>query len=214
MILLLCGPAFGAPLVVNVADTSGKPVKDAVIYAEPDDAATLTNPEPVGIQSTNSTDVTVDQVDKQFVPHVRVIRTGTAVRFPNKDNIHHHVYSVSSSKHFELQLHKGRTTQPVVFDKPGAVPLGCNIHDWMVGYIYVVDTPYFAKTGDDGAATIDLPAGNYTLRVWHPRLRGAPSEQDLVIAPQGNRADPASCVLKLRPEIKRRRRSRSGGGGY
>jgi hypothetical protein len=60
---------------------------------------------------------------------------------------------------------------PIVFDKPGVVVLGCNIHDWMIGYIYVSETPFFAKTGPLGTAVIsDMPAGEYRVRVWHPSM--------------------------------------------
>jgi hypothetical protein len=58
----------------------------------------------------------------------------------------------------------------VVFDKPGLVVLGCNIHDKMLAFIAVVDSPYFAKIAASGTATVNLPPGRYGLRVWHPQL--------------------------------------------
>ncbi len=86
----------------------------------------------------------------------------------------HHVYSFSPAKRFELPLYAGVPAEPVVFDKPGVVVLGCNIHDWMVGYVYVSESPYFAKTGKDGKALLtELPPRAYTLRVWHPQLDAA-----------------------------------------
>ena len=113
----------------------------------------------------------VDQVDKQFVPYVKAVLVGSKVRFPNSDNIRHQVYSFSAAKKFELPLYAGANAPPVVFDKPGVVVLGCNIHDWMVGYIYVSETPYFAKTEAAGTASIaDLPPGEYTVRIWHPSM--------------------------------------------
>ena len=103
-------------------------------------------------------DNVVDQVDKQFVPKVQAVLVGTPVTFPNNDNVRHQVYSFSPAKRFELPLYAGVPAQPIVFDKPGVVVLGCNIHDWMVGYIYVSESPYFAKTGKDGKAVLaDLP---------------------------------------------------------
>ena len=95
------------------------------------------------------------------------------MNFPNRDNIRHHVYSFSSPKKFELPLYIGTPATPVLFDKPGVVALGCNIHDWMLAYIYVVTTPYFAKTAADGKARLDgLTPGPYEARVWQPRMRG------------------------------------------
>jgi plastocyanin len=97
----------------------------------------------------------VDQVHKHFVPRVSVIRTGTAVTFPNSDNIRHQVYSLSDAKKFTLKLYAGSPKVEVLFDKPGLVVLGCNIHDSMVAFVAVVDTPYFGKVPDSGVLTLD-----------------------------------------------------------
>jgi plastocyanin len=110
----------------------------------------------------------VEQLDKTFVPLVTVVQTGTQVQFPNRDPIRHHVYSFSPPKTFELKLYSGTPAAPVLFDKPGEVVLGCNIHDNMIAYVLVVDTPHFAKTNKEGKAKIDgLPAGDYDVRLWH-----------------------------------------------
>ncbi len=92
----------------------------------------------------------VDQVDKQFVPYVKPVFVGSKVRFPNSDKIRHQVYSFSPAKKFELPLYGGTDAPPVVFDKPGIIVLGCNIHDWMVGIHLWSETPFFAKTGSGG----------------------------------------------------------------
>ncbi len=162
--LLVAQPASAADLKVHVKDDAGKPVADAVVYVSPRDDATpmMAPPERV----------VMDQRDKEFVPYVLPVRVGTSVQFPNSDNIRHHVYSFSSAKIFELPLYKSTPAGPVMFDKPGAVVLGCNIHDWMIGYVYVLETPYFEKTASNGEARLTaLPAGAVEVRVWHPRLR-------------------------------------------
>ena len=101
--------------------------------------------------------------------------------FPNRDNIRHHVYSFSSAKKLS-PLYIGTPSAPVVFDKPGPVALGCNIHDWMVGYS-VVATPHFAKTtAERQGAPGGLPAGPYEARVWHPRLRGEAMAKPITLA--------------------------------
>ncbi|MDE3009260.1 MAG: methylamine utilization protein [Pseudomonadota bacterium] len=113
----------------------------------------------------------IDQVNRQFVPQVSVIETGAAVTFPNKDNIRHHVYSFSPAKPFELKLYSGRPANPVVFDHAGLVTLGCNIHDVMLGYVLVVDTPYHTVSQADGTAVLhDVPAGDWQLHAWLPGL--------------------------------------------
>lgn len=112
----------------------------------------------------------MDQRDLQFMPRVLAVRTGTSVKFPNSDNIRHHVYSFSPAKRFELRLYKGTPSEPVLFDKPGLVVLGCNIHDWMLGYVYITDDPWFVVSDDQGHARLELPAGTYQVSLWHPQV--------------------------------------------
>ena len=146
----------------TVKDERGKPVADAVV--------SLTAPGAPAPPRTAG--AIVDQQNKEFVPAVLAVTVGTPVTFPNRDNIRHHVYSFSSPKKFELPLYIGTPAAPVVFDRPGSVVLGCNIHDWMVGHVYVLSTPYFVKTPESGQARIaDVPPGAYEARVWHPRLK-------------------------------------------
>ena len=112
----------------------------------------------------------MDQRDLEFVPEVLVVQTGTAVEFPNSDQVRHQVYSFSEAKDFQLSLYPGRAHEPVVFNRAGLVTLGCNIHDSMVGYIYVSDSPWYGRTGADGIAAAELASGEYTVRIWHPLL--------------------------------------------
>jgi plastocyanin len=163
--------AHSAELRVLVKDRNGRNIGDAVVLAVPADARNA--------QHTKAPQDAVDQVDKQFVPYVKAVFVGSTVRFPNSDNIRHQVYSFSPAKKFELPLYAGTNAPPVIFDKPGVVVLGCNIHDWMIGYIYVSDTPFFAKTGPFGTASIaDLPPGEYRVRIWHPSMDRAEEATD------------------------------------
>jgi plastocyanin len=169
--------SFGraATLEVSVTDEEGGPVERVAVYAKAVDGAA------VELRTPNAV---MDQQHKQFVPHMLVVQAGTSVLFPNHDDVSHHVYSFSKAKPFELGLYKGQAYPPVVFDEPGTIVLGCNIHDGMLGYIKVVDTPYFALTNDEGVALIDgLPDGEYSLEVWTPRLRenGLPAPQPLTV---------------------------------
>ena len=164
--LILAGygvTALAGEILAGVRDQAGRPMEHAVVLAMPSDRKALSSAKPER--------QVVDQVNKEFVPYVRVVYSGSSVSFPNKDSIRHHVYSFSPAKKFELSLYSGVSAPPVLFDKAGVVVLGCNIHDWMIGYIYVADTPFFGKTEKDGQATLaGLPAGNYQLRVWHPDM--------------------------------------------
>jgi len=126
----------------------------------------------------------MDQRDHAFVPHVLIIETGTLVHFPNNDSVSHHVYSFSPTRPFELPLYRGTFHAPLPFDTPGLVALGCNIHDDMLGYILVVDTPYFGKTDVHGVVLLDdLPEGTYSVDVWTPRLspRALPQAEQVTV---------------------------------
>ncbi len=184
-------------IVATVVDDKGKPVADAVVVAVPADGA---------MRLPARRDAVVDQVDKEFTPKVNAILVGTPVIFPNHDNVRHHVYSFSPAKRFELPLYAGVPAQPVVFDTPGVVVLGCNIHDWMVGYIYVSESPYFAKTRADGKAVIaDLPARSYVVRVWHPQLEGGEATTKRSVDLADKRRIDVEWALKLKPELRVRR---------
>ena len=179
-------------LEASVKDERGKPLGDAVVsLTAPGTAAPM--PRPVS--------ALMDQQNKMFVPLVLAIPVGTAVTFPNRDNIRHHVYSFSSPKRFELPLYMGTPAAPVLFDKPGVVVLGCNIHDWMVGYIYVSATPHFGKTTEDGMVRLaDVAPGAYEARVWHPRMRVEPEKTSKAITIAEGDPGRLEFVLALKPE--------------
>ena len=125
----------------------------------------------------------MDQKNRMFIPHVLPVQTGTAVRFPNSDDIRHHVYSFSPAKPFQLPLYKGTPANPVVFDKAGVVTLGCNIHDQMSAFIVVVDTPYFERTGGDGKVALrDVEPGKYAVHVWYPEMRDEPQPKSVTVS--------------------------------
>jgi hypothetical protein len=187
-----------AEIVATVSDPQGKPVADAVLIAVPVDGNMRLPQRP--------REGSVDQVDKEFSPRVTVVLVGASVIFPNHDDVRHQVYSFSQAKRFELPLYAGVPAQPITFDKPGVVVLGCNIHDWMVGYVYVSESPYFAKTGPDGKAVLaDLPPRAYVVRVWHPQLEtGEDATRRTIDASRERRID-AAWTVKLKPEVRVRR---------
>ncbi len=151
--------ASAAELRVSV-DDGERPVSGAVVSLHSNAAAAAVRPRPARM----------DQRGSQFVPRLMVAQVGSEVTFPNSDNIRHHVYSFSPAKRFELPLYSETRAAPVRFDTAGVVTLGCNIHDWMVGHIVVLDTPYWLTTDDGGRGRVQAPPGQYTLQVWHPGL--------------------------------------------
>jgi plastocyanin len=170
-------PARAATLAVSVVDEQGRPIENVAVYAMPADGAA----QPAATTPT----ALMDQQGLEFVPHLLVVQAGTSVTFPNSDDVSHHVYSFSETKKFELALYKGDRYPPVVFDTAGVVVLGCNIHDGMLGYIVVVDTPHFAQTDERGVATLEnVPSGAYAVSAWTPRVRpsGLPPAQQVAIS--------------------------------
>lgn len=174
---LLACTAQAGPVEVRVTDAAGKPLQGAVVFLESREARAAAKPLP-GVEIT--------QQHKSFMPAVTVVTTGTSVNFPNRDTVRHHVYSFSPVKKFEIKLYVGTPASPVVFDQPGIAVLGCNIHDHMVAWVLIVDTPWHGQTGDDGRwAAPNVPPGSYRLRTWHPGLAvGAPAaDQPLRVEP-------------------------------
>lgn len=192
IILMLFFTAFApltqaSDLTVEVLDTNGNALENAVVYAEPENKPSVTQAAAV-----------IEQRGKQFNPLVSVVQTGSEITFPNFDSVRHHVYSFSPAKTFELKLYSGVPASPIKFDIPGTVVLGCNIHDFMLAFIHVVDTPYFAKTNQMGKAVLkSLPNGNYTLKAWHYALA---NEKDIVEKPIVMNAPQAVTInLLLKP---------------
>ncbi|NIB39590.1 methylamine utilization protein [Pseudomaricurvus alkylphenolicus] len=169
-LLVLCLPlglslglyaSKAAALTIMVLDNQGEPFEGAVVELQ----------HPSLTPAANPAQASMDQVNKQFKPHVLAVQQGTPVVFPNSDSIKHHVYSFSAAKRFQLKLYKEQQPDPLIFDKPGIVALGCNVHDWMVGYIYVSRSPQFSRTDEKGQAHFEVPDGSYQLQVWHPRFQ-------------------------------------------
>lgn len=168
-LLAVAQAASASTVSVSVRTTTGKAAEDTVVVLDPLDAA----PAPAHERAV------IDQLHKTFVPRVSVIRTGTVVALPNSDSIRHEVYSHSPPHPFQVKLYASSHTEQVTFDKPGLLVLGCNIHDSMVAFVAVVDSPYYAKILGSGQAAIQVPPGRYRMRVWHPELR-VPVESRLI----------------------------------
>ncbi|GAB6139720.1 methylamine utilization protein [Methylosoma difficile] len=179
----------------RVTDAEGNALADAVITAMPASAS------PQALPVAKKELVSLDQQGREFVPHVLVVNVGTAVTFPNSDDIQHHVYSFSDPKRFEIKLYKTPPKNPIVFDQPGIVALGCNIHDWMLGYVYITDAPYFTKSDAQGFWSLALPEGEYRLGVWHPDASQASA------LPNEKVSLPASAPLQHQIALKGRRQT-------
>lgn len=153
-------PAFATK--IQVVDAKGNNAEGIVVYAQ-----VLPTP-PTSVKSPIAM---VKQKDKAFVPPLVVAQKGEAVQFMNQDDITHHIYSVGEQNGFSFKIRAGVDDKTQKFNHTGQVSMGCNIHDWMSGYLYVVDTPYFAISDNTGVVELDLPKANsIKLMVWHPNL--------------------------------------------
>lgn len=179
--VLVAAPAAAGEVEVRVVDGGGKPLADAVVFLESPAAQAAVKPA-VGVE--------IGQSARRFDPQVSVVPVGTAVSFPNRDSVRHHVYSFSPVKRFEIKLYVGTPAAPVVFDQPGISVIGCNIHDNMTAWVVIVPTPWYGKTDANGVLRWpDIPAGNYRLRAWHAALPpGEPaSDEALSVDARGAR---------------------------
>lgn len=190
--LFLPVPAWAGDLAVELKSATGQPVSDAVVSFRPASGAPST-------PGHFNAPLRVEQNNIHFDPFILIVPVGAEVAFPNRDKVRHHVYSFSPTKRFELKLYGRDETRKITFDKAGVVALGCNIHDQMIGFIVVLDTPYAAKVGPSGQVTLgNLPPGGGVLTVWQPFMRSPGNQlvQQLVIPAQG--AAHAALTLDLR----------------
>ena len=203
-----------ADVAFKINDSTGQPVADAVVALYPVDAAIP--------PATAAATVEIEQSKLQFNPFVTVLRVGSAAVLPNHETkVEHHVYSASPAKRFELPLYKPGKAETVVFEEPGLIVLGCNVHDSMLAYVVVLETPWFAKTATDGTATVTGPAsGRWRVEVWHPRLKDAVKlgvaasvQRELTLA-TSSPSTTQTLVLPLEPDRRIRRGPVIGGGGY
>lgn len=191
-LLLAPAGAIASDLNVTVRDTDGKPVRDAVISVYPSaglPAAPIRFPWPY----------VMAQQDIQFNPQVLVVPVGAQVAFPNRDKVRHHVYSFSPKNKFELKLYGREAAPDVTFKTVGVAAIGCNIHDTMVAFIRIVDTPYALKTDGNGVAVLrGLPAGAARVVVWHPSLKGVGNQLNLSATLPATGATAMAPAIELR----------------
>jgi plastocyanin len=188
---LVCATfAQAGSLTVTAFQRDGKALAGAVVMVEAESPAV---PAPPPLRAT------IDQIDLTFVPDVLVVPLNSTVQFPNSDAVSHQVYSFSSARRFQLPLYRGKPYPPVLFDKPGIITLGCNIHDKMLAYIVVTEANYFGRTDANGQWTLpDLPAGKFRLRLWHPLLNETAGIERLVEGGNDNTVE-IQLLRSLRP---------------
>jgi plastocyanin len=187
-----CGGA--AELSVEITDVRGRAAPDGVVELNP---AGVAAPARFAPQQR-----VIDQKNEMFVPYVEVFRPGDSVVFSNSDETRHHVYSFSPAKRFEFVLASGERSPPQRLDASGSIAVGCNIHDHMVSYLHVTEARWVARADAQGRVRlVDLPPGEYTLRIWHPQLRpGATPAPRSVVLDSDRARQHSSFALPLLPD--------------
>jgi len=136
-----------------------------VVYLQPENDISL---------PLNENVVEVGQLDRSFTPYISVMQLGNTVNFKNRDDITHHIYSPIGDNKFSFKISAGQAQSKSDFRQTGEIVMGCNIHDWMSGYLLIVDTPLFGKTDKSGSLNLVVTQeGKYQLIVWHPQLEVA-----------------------------------------
>lgn len=130
---------------------------------------------------------TIRQRDQTFSPDLTVVVKGASIDFPNEDRVFHNVFSLSEAAKFDLGLYKQGESKAITFRRTGVVDLYCNIHPDMIAKILVVDSPYYAVTGQDGRFRIDgVPAGVYPVVAW--QAHGPPYRGEITVSAGGSAA--------------------------
>jgi plastocyanin len=174
---------------VTVINNNNEPIPDMVVYLQPLDATVF---------ESSSDIIEIGQFEKSFTPHISVMQQGTSVKFRNKDDITHHIYSPIGENKFSFKVRAGHEQIKNDFNQLGEVAMGCNIHDWMSGYLLVLDTPLFAKTNSDGQIEMSaLPQGKYNVNVWHPQI----DEVEHLISQEINLSINANITIKIARDL-------------
>ncbi len=181
---VLCSVVSAGYLQVSVIDKDGKPVPDAVVVLV---SSTIGAP-----KISLPQQVSINQEKMRFIPAISIVGVGAKARFTNNDPWEHHVrgsaagvmqFNADTTDGFVLRMDgkaegKAAKTADAVFDKAGAVLLGCHLHASMRGHVYVSDSPWAILTNADGLANFDaVPDGAMQVKVWH-------ADQFIDIAPQ------------------------------
>lgn len=133
-LVLLAAPTRAATVELKLTEARGAGVADAVVSLRPADGRPVPALTPLA-------GVEVQQLRQELVPYVTAVTAGTVVSLPNNDTVEHHAYSLSPALKFDLPLYKPKSNKSLEFATPGVVTIGCNIHDWMIAYVVVLDTP-------------------------------------------------------------------------
>ncbi len=138
--------------------------QNAIVFFRPDD--------PLEVQMSASPSASVVMRNKMFDPTVLSVNVGTEIAFPNADRVIHNAFSTTKQNEFDLGFYNQGEERKWTFDNPGLVKVFCNVHQGMVGYVMVMDTPHHVKPDANGKFVLEnVQPGVGKLFIWHPRGR-------------------------------------------
>jgi plastocyanin len=203
LLVAVCETAAATTFTAEITDQDGKPVANAVVSLVRDPKSGMP-----GASTRLSNEQRIDQRLETFIPIVTIVPRNGRVVFANSDPTTHQVYSFSPVKQFEITLARDTSSPPIVFQTAGVAALGCNIHDHMIAYVFVADSPWTALTGADGRVVIeDVPPGSYQAQVWHYRY---PPRRELPSARIAVSTDTTRWAANIRVLTKTGSRSHAG----
>ncbi|NQZ31205.1 MAG: hypothetical protein HRU06_08000 [Oceanospirillaceae bacterium] len=190
---LLSASCYGQTLTVNVQDINGKAVPDMVVFLMPMDGQKVEN---------SQHEIIISQSQKSFAPYISVTQVANPLRYSNRDDITHHIYSADKDNSFSFIIAPDQEVLKEASAQPAALAMGCNVHDWMSGHLLVLDTPYFSKTNKAGLASLNTnQGGNYQLSLWHPQLLTKANRQTQPITLNSDSGTNMSIDIQLRAKL-------------
>jgi plastocyanin len=171
-LLALCGLSTGSIAQVTVRahvflikqtkERTNRTKPDAVIWLTP-----VPQPAEIWTAKVHPDTFRLEQKNKEFIPHILVVPTGSMIAFPNLDPFFHNVFSQFNGKRFDLGLYETGQSRAVRFNRTGVSYIFCNIHPEMSAVVITVNTPYYAMSSANGSIAIaDVPPGDYEMQVW------------------------------------------------
>ena len=158
--ILLCSSAVALELTIHLNEKKNLPLDGTIVELVGHD-----------LVSAPQNDHVINQINKDFDPPISIVPKGSTILLLNEDSFKHHIYSLSKGNQFDIPLFSKPSQKEVLLNNHGIVKMGCNIHDWMISYVYVNESDLVKEVSKSPVTFSGLSAGEYQVRVWNPRFR-------------------------------------------
>ena len=158
--ILLCSSAVALELTLHLNEKKNLPLDGTIVELVGHD-----------LVSAPQNDHVINQINKDFDPPISIVPKGSTILLLNEDSFKHHIYSLSKGNQFDIPLFSKPSQKEVLLNNHGIVKMGCNIHDWMISYVYVNESDLVKEVSKSPVTFSGLSAGEYQVRVWNPRFR-------------------------------------------